>query len=459
MIYVHCFYIIGMVENGLKESACYSLHKQLSPTLTVTKVDPESQDSEEFLEVHYTDSTRNADVSESSQKGTVSPGQSVELDCGETSASEGQDVSGDRPVSDSSVSGDRPPSGSSQSSICGVHSRNRHRSDGSARDMELVVHMGTACRSRRSTNQRSRIICDTDDALEHSTSNKEITSEKAKRNSQASQKRHSSHEDKHRSRLSDSGGRPRTRSESDAFDITKITHAEHVQVSTPSKPDNQDHTSGRQNSSGSHSESHDLDPIQEREGSGSQTEAQKSMEDLLEAEECFNWDEDKLLLEIDEALEDTDGKPRNGSPSLVDLLPEDNTPGLHGNQDSSSQHGKASDKNGSSQDNNNKESRPASISSSSGLSAKAAEIRDRISAAVWSPTRESQPLTKRENVELKTLDTTPGATITSLDTDAYGLPLAIFTKVSGTWKFNFFDAILAVALTQFWQLFTTTNCK
>ncbi len=53
-----------MIEYGLMESASYKANRQLSPTLKVTKVSDTQSDAEDFLEIHYTDTTTESQQNE-----------------------------------------------------------------------------------------------------------------------------------------------------------------------------------------------------------------------------------------------------------------------------------------------------------------------------------------------------------------------------------------------------------
>jgi len=208
-------------------------------------------------------------------------------------------------------------------------------------------------------------------------------------------------------------------SENDMFNIKKITHASPIQTQhhvITTQP-----TRIRYRSEPAVEISTSVKSLQrsfslpEEERTVTEVEAEQQLEDLLEAEDCFNWDEDKLLLEIDDSLaSDSDSKssrsPRRDLDGDNAAQEEYDVGVLDDNKD-----GVVS-----------RDSSDNSISSSSSARLSITAFKDKFSSPLRSKAKSSPQHSPTTDLKENMM---PPAT-SALVTDEFGFPLSIFTKVS-----------------------------
>lgn len=322
---------VEMIEQGMKECSKSSPRKQLSPTLKVTKVS-DSIDSEDYLEVHYSNTSKQTDQGEA--KVEIKPKQS-------------------------------PSKSQPKRVVSDIH------------DISAITHIESV-QCRDETHNSDEILSKS----------------------------------------------PHSKGEDILQHVENITHIEKVQDKRTSI------TSG--GSSASYVDE-----------SLTQEEAQ-----MLDNEnDCFSWEDDRLLLEIDDALESSGGKV---SPSSQNHLGnEESASGAEQNVETDSKanlkreneemdHDGTPEKQPKSHSLNRSESGSSIASTASNISAKAMGFKHRLAESLKGLRGES----RESSVEL---DDMRPVTPTTLPSDNCGFPLNIFTKViiSGC---SFFRCLLRMLL-------------
>ena len=304
-----------MIEQGMKECSKSSPRKQLSPTLKVTKIS-ESNDSEDYLEVHYTDPSKNNNHAEASVE--IKPKQS-------------------------------PSKSQARRVITDIH------------DISAITQIESV-QSRERTHNSDEILSKS----------------------------------------------PHSKGEDILQHVENITHIEQVQNKRTSIT-----------SAGSSTSYVDESLTQE--------EAQ-----MLDNEnDCFSWEEDKLLLEIDETLEGSSKLSTQSSEKTISSRnhvgsPKTNQKGdkemLKQREEEEMEHDGSPHKEQKTHSLNRSESGSSIASTASNLSAKAFGFKHRLVGSLKGLRGES----RESSLEL---DDMRPVTPTTLPSDNCGFPLNIFTKV------------------------------
>ena len=359
----------GLIEYGLEESASYSPKRYISPTMKVTNISSNTDEPNEYLEVHYTEtpSSTNIALVEQTEK-TVKPAvltQKQRIPSGDE-ASKPQDdakpVSLDEPSPVAAATGPIPRlTGSEGKKVSGSSGSARVRKtdslEGNTSDLPGIHRQS----SRES--QRTKSF----DEIDHPLSAKHQVSQPMEpgiscqdsHQSSLDRSRHKSAPDRERH---DSGSKKdkdrhnlERKLEQAATNIDRITHTEPIQdeataisdeaVLTDNPPQQQKH---KKDPLEFVQEITKITPIQKRFHRLSSSGRSSSIPDedltpdekelLGDTDECaFNWQEDKLLLEINEEEGNSHGmssppsgrtKPRTGSGKGVDASKPRMVPGM-----------------------------------------------------------------------------------------------------------------------------------
>lgn len=418
----------GLVEYGLQESASYSPTRQLSPTLKITRLNSLSDDTNEYLEVHYTDTPTSTDIKHAEKEESTATKVNIASRTLSSSSTESQTgssrrdhkkpkVSPGHPVKVSDVKSMAEPADKSSHDFPGIHRQCSRESQGSI-SADNIDHPLSSAYARRSSDESSQ-----------------------PRSRQNSGSKKDKDKDNFERKL-----------EHAATTIDRITHLETVQDTSLSQGDE-----GILKVSAQDAKTNKKDPLEfvheitkvssvqkhiqrlsssSRTGSLPDEDLTPDEKELLgDSDECaFSWQEDKLLLEINEDVESPDvfgmtpteksrlrssssseRKPVSDDSSTV-LSPEDpDDEGVTHSHNLDLEADLFSDL-GQGQSGRN-----ISGGDIGAKSFKSRSIRNKLSAA-WSSSKDANSM----NVELTEIRP---VTPSSLNVDEFGFPISIFTKV------------------------------
>lgn len=372
LLIVHSIpYVVGMIESGLSGSASYHPKKALSQTMKVTSV---GSDEEDYLEIHYKDSASNSEVDLADLAQGEGSDKMPSVHTSSSSCDHNQVANSRHSVASQSVSSQNSFSDTRQAAKpdCAVSANERKTSSTSSQPTDFVAKG-----------------CDAPMSIDTITHLQRVQSKEGLQKDAAI--------------LEDS------KRQTEKTDILQFVE-DITQVQNVQKPSN------------SSSLEEAYSPDFSLEG---------NVDDLLDNDECFSWEDSKGKLQIDTPVEDSSAENSTFAEESVDDTSEktvesEHKPTLENLQgfddvlldaESASEN---KDKMFRTDSVDSQSSVRSSSSTASNLSAAAYLLKHRISTAFW-------PEEEEDKVELQVMRPISPSTI---PVDDLGLPLGIFSKVS-----------------------------